>query len=264
MAATGDGILSQAASDLTGKIETAYLVVHDYRSIKEKKQLQMTSPNQSGVSLMDAAKANAIMDDPTGPGLSAADRKIFRVQFNPSQIHLYTAAPAHTISNVTKSGNQQNTDTNNQPRIEMTLPLVFDAMNPADSFMLDKFTAGVSAQQIVNITSAAKGKVYSVQPQMEGLVAILRNPFTRQVTFHWGDFEFFGQVRQIMANYTMFSVTGRPVRGQITLRITQRANKSSDLASWTESFQKAFGGSGAGSFVRDGQRTSNLLNFNVK
>ena len=88
MAATGDGILSQAASDLTGKIETAYLVVHDYRSIMEKKQSQMTLPNQSGVSLMDAAKANVIMDDPTGPGLSAADRKIFRVQFNPSQIFL--------------------------------------------------------------------------------------------------------------------------------------------------------------------------------
>ena len=256
------GVLGGAVNDLTGNIETAYLVVHDYRQALKK----AATPGPSGASslLQAAAQKNVMVDTPDGLTAASEENRIFRVQFNPSQIQIYTSAPAHTISNVTQSGNQQSTDANNHPRIEMTLPLMFDAMNPADSFMMDKFTAGVSAQQVTNIASAAKGKVYSVQPQMEGLIAVLRNPLTRQVTFHWSDFEFFGQIKQLMAKYTMFSVTGRPVRGQVTLRISHRANSNADLADWMESYQRAFGGARADSLVRSGQRNSNLINVNVK
>ena len=112
-----------------------------------------------------------------------------------------------------------NQNANARPAISLSMRLYFDEVNLADSFMWEKFTSGVSVQTGVNIATAvagAKGKVWTVQTQVEGLVAALRNLYTRKVYFHWADFTFGGQLQTVMAQYTMFSTSGRPVRAVVS------------------------------------------------
>ena len=232
MAITGNYSGSSLLDNFAGKNETAYLVVHDTRS--------------------------AIKGD-----------KIFPVQFNPAQIQVYASCAPVFKANTAPSQEGANTprsavDVPTHPNFEMTLQLFFDAVFPADSFMWEKFTTGVSTQTAKTIAAAATKKVYSVQPQIEALIAILRDPNTRSVTFHWADFEFSGQVKQIMAKYTMFSVSGRPVRGVVTLRLRQSVKDNNVAqANWKADFQKAFGGAPSNSsLVRPGQKGGSLINFN--
>lgn len=218
-------------SKFIGNIETAYIVVHD----------TLNTPVQD---------------------------KIFEVQFNPSQIQIYASCTPTVKSNPAPLENNDNTvqtvvDTPSYPTYEMTVQLLFDDVFPADSFMWEKITSGISTQSIKTIASLATKKVYSVQPQIEALVATLRERKTRTVTFHWADFQFSGQVSQIMAKYTMFSVSGRPVRGVVNMRLRQKTSVHSVRNNWAQDFQKAFGGApSSSSLVRPGQMTSSLLNFN--
>ena len=84
--------------------------------------------------------------------------------------------------------------------------------------------------------------VYSVQTEVEGLIAALQNCYTRVVTFQWSNFTFTGSLETIQANYTMFSPSGRPIRADISLDITQDGADNT-LKMWRDQFHLAFSGS---------------------
>ncbi len=254
----------QALASLTGNIETAYLVIHDYRKCEPKSSNKNGTGNET---LKNASKecVEAAKEALKGKQ-EISERKIvdrtFKVQFNPSELRVNASALAQNKSDTTKD--QSRTIATADASLMLTVRLYFDAMNTYDAFMWDKFTLGASVQTIHNIAGiatevAGKKEVKSVRRQVEALVAAVRNPDTRTISFRWAEFSFTGLLSTVQANYTMFSTSGHPVRAEVILRIKHKMDPN-QIRSWTASFDKAFRGD-TQSLVTPGQTTANLLNL---
>lgn len=274
-------VAKSAGNDIIGNIETAYLVVHDYREAAKKaagagaeaaQQFTSMIANRVGGSSLSArtqalvaSQAARLSNSAQAQAMQGAkpiDRKL-KVQFNPSQIQLYSTSYPQQQANALGSKTQSVSNAVNKGRMELTVQLYFDDVNLADSFMWEKFTSGVSNQTVNNIaTGVAKagGQVWSVQPQVEGLISALRNPHTRTVSFHWADFAFEGQVVAVLAQYTMFSTSGRPVRAQVVLRLRHEMDDDK-LSVWYDDFEKAFGEKSVNELAGAAQMVGSLMNL---
>ena len=198
---------------------------------------------------------------------SSSGTHMLEVQYNPSSLSLQANAVVTPFQYL-----QQNIDNGipaqsfRNPSVVLSVELYFDAMNPKDAFMIDKLrlSAGDAVSAVSGIVKAVKGEVYSVQPQTNGLLAALIRDETRLVTFQWADMRFTGELTEASATYTMFSVSGRPVRSVVRLSITQQVSADSDAGYWERAFDSAFGGAdqsqttGGRSFA---DRYGNLLNI---
>lgn len=260
----GKDILASA----TGNVETALIVIHDYREAGRNMMKGNISQSES-LSILNTKRRFAT-EAALGQGVSnmpayeGSRDKYFSVQFNPSQLTLNGAAVPQNKTNA--SDGTSRTIAAEDAKLTLTVILQFDDMDAHDAFMWDKFTAGLaSAQGISDAAKIAAGAVtggkkeHSVRPRIEALVAALRNPFTRTISFRWADFVFIGQLSTVQARYTMFNPGGRPVRGQVLLRIQHEMDPSM-LTGWYKEFEEAFGNSGT-NLVKPEQTTSNLLNF---
>ena len=263
-------------NSITGNTETAYLVVEDNRSqcIPKKKdplsKLFGSVADAVGEAASAAASAvntatSAVLGGGTSelPTTKGATKKYFKVQFNPSELTLNGMLERSAKQNAQagEEGKRTATDAVQRPTITMTVRLYFDDVCQSDAFMGEKFTSGLSMQTVVNVASMLSGKVYSVQPQVEALIAALRNNFTRTITFYWGKFSFSGQLSNVGAQYTMFSISGRPIRAVVSLRIYQELDPTK-VNPWYTDFTNTFKGSSL-SLTGAAQKVGNLLNFNL-
>jgi hypothetical protein len=146
--------------------------------------------------------------------------------------------------------------------MELSATLWFDKMSNENSFMLEKELLPTSVSGLKDKASMlAEAKEESVQLEVEGFIAALRNPYTRFVTLHWADFSFTGSISSIVATYTMFSMSGLPVRAKVSIRLRQEIGSKS-VEAWQDDFDTAFGGDQS-NLVRAEQRVSNILNFHL-
>ena len=264
------GIGEQALSSLTGNIETAVLVIHDYREQAKQQVSQFGSGDavqdnlnvMSSLGQLRAEATQAALSAGSVPSYEGSQDRILKVQFNPAQLTLNSAVKPQNK----KDGTSENSRTiaNWDPQMTMTTTLYFDDMDTYDAFMWEKFTATLSVQGISNIAKgAAEGmgisRVHSVQDRVEALVAALRNPYTRTISFRWADFSFIGTLNTVRASYTMFSTSGRPIRAAVQLRLKHEMDPRM-LTGWSKSFSTAFGG-GRNNLVQPEQTTTNLLNL---
>lgn len=264
---------SDLLSSVTGKTDKACLVVHDVRENgqamdKEINQLQslgvMTEQQQSDFDILkrtrDAMSGQAEYAQQVAQ-MGGTDKTFF-VQFNPSSLQLHSSSTPQMHRNVVGTNEDQNnsTDVVTAPRVELTVTLIFDKMNIYDAFMFDKFNSGASVTTVTNAVTMLSGKTFTVQPYVEGLISALRNPYTQSMTFQWADFSFTGRLRQLQANYTMFSVSGRPIRAQVQLRLQQDL-RSSEMTKWGNEFDMLL--SQKNSLVNAGQKVSNLFNLSL-
>lgn len=264
------GIGKQALASLTGNIETAVLVIHDYRErAKQLKAGGMDSTEaQLFLSQRRTAGTVAALEAGAPPVYPSSLDRILNVQFNPSELTLNASAVPKKQEDSTSD--KSRTMAVEDPKLNLTTTLYFDDMDTYDAFMWDKFTLGLSAQTAANIGKGvldAKGQapIRSVQGQVESLVAALRNPFTRLITFRWADFCFVGQLNTVRANYTMFSTSGRPIRAAVLLRIQHELDPVM-LNGWYDDFDKVFGNDVDGqprisNLVNPEQTSANLLNM---
>lgn len=257
---------NDALNSLTGNIESAMLVIHDYRdagkalknSMKEDKALLATKDFRI------AETMNRLSGGDAKPYPGSQDR-ILRVQFNPAQLTLDASAIPQYIPDA-QDGKSRTIVSEDVRKLNLTTVLYFDDMDPYDAFMWERFTSGFTAKGAANavkvgMTAAGKEKTHSVQGQVEALVAALRNPFTRTITFRWADFVFVGQLNTVRANYTMFSPSGRPIRAEVLLRIHHEMDREM-LKNWYDNFETAFGGNTT-NLVKWEQNYSGLLNLSL-
>ena len=263
------GIGQQALASLTGNVETALLVIHDYR----QKVAQMNSGVTGGLSTAEAMSSLndsriratvAALETGTPPTYPGSQDRALRVQFNPSELTLNASAVPQSQQDGTTG--RSRTMAVEDAKLALTVRLYFDDMDPYDAFMWDKFTAGMTAQGAANLAKMGMElgggqKVHSIQGQVEALVAALRNPYTRLISFRWADFTFIGQLNTVRANYTMFSTSGRPIRAQVLLRLQHEMDPNM-LSGWYSSFEKAFGGD-TSNLVKTEQNMGNLLNLSL-
>ena len=185
------------------------------------------------------------------------------VQYNPSSIAIQANAESVRFQNL-----QQNLDNAvpanlvRPPSVVMSVELVFDDMNIADSFMVEKFTSGLSAQTVSNVVNAALKKTFSVQSQINAFIGLMQDDTTRNIKFQWADMSFVGEVTEAQARYTMFSTSGRPVRGTVRLNITQQVDDKADASYWDTAFQKFFADGVNEVGARSGlDKVQNLINI---
>jgi hypothetical protein len=149
----------------------------------------------------------------------------YTLPFNPKEMTITAGVNLRHIPNAANpQQGQPGADSvqANIPEIFLTVPLVFDEMNIADAFTMDKFNTGVGqlAKNIgTGIAKIAKGAEWTVQPVVEGFLGALRYNNTQKIRFVWGEFDFVGLLNQCSAEYTMFSPAGNPIRAKVSLRI---------------------------------------------
>lgn len=281
--------LKEGFSQSLGNIERAVIVITDNRGRQVKKEDHVEiQPNSgagltrtSAVSLMngaggaaqvpmvEAALENALPPVPA-PSLtqapSAATTKTFHVKFNPSELTLSGQIAGGKMKTDFSKGKTIGYGVSSD-RITMSVKLIFDKVDPQDSFMADKLTLSASSAVtgLIKANAVKKGKKdYSVQKEIEGFLAALRSPDTRNVVFHWGKMSYSGLLESVSAQYTMFNVTGQPVRGAVNLTllcVDSRVSPAS-MGTWQAQYDAAFQNQNQ-SYVKAAQKAGNLVNFNL-
>lgn len=135
------------------------------------------------------------------------------------------------------------TESEKPPRIEMRVPLIFDAMNTSESFRsssneMSLYSAGSTASSLVK----SGGTAYTVQPQVEAFLAALRCSKTRNVNFSWGKMLYSGILNSVNVTYSMFSMAGKPVRARVEIGILLCDSSLDDpfKTVWYERYKAAF------------------------
>lgn len=266
-AGLASSIASGAVQSLTGNIETALIVIHDYRSAASSTGATTQEEKQEVLQALSServASTKEALSKGTAPSFPNSQDKIFRIHFNPSSLMLNASSASLNEKNLTEDGSINTTI--EDPKLYLTTTLYFDDMDTYDSFMAEKFTAGLTVQGVANAAKMVgditkKRASHSVRPQVEGLISALRNPFTRTISFRWNAFSFIGQLTTIRAKYTMFSTSGKPVRAEVLLRLQHELDPTM-LHNWYADFDKAFGRTASKS-AKATQMTQNLLNINL-
>jgi hypothetical protein len=256
-------IQKEALRNLTGSVEPAYIVVHDARA--------------SAAALSNPAVAAAIsaaLEPPPGsvpgaPGASgdqnlptvllSAVEKRFCLQYNPAELQIYASSITESRQDARvdpKGASKTLLESPTGGSLELAATLWFDKMTAARSFMLEKNLMPTSASGLTNLMQI--GNEESVQLEVEGFIAALRNQWTRCVTLYWADFFFTGVLTSVFAEYTMFSTSGAPVRAKIDIRIRQEAGAQADR--WIQEFDTAFANDQS-NLVRPEQTVGNVLNL---
>ena len=258
-------IVSDLGKSVTGNVETALLVIHDFRSANQSQEFAgKTNKEKKTAFLADiVSQTEKALAGQKATGSISADKSL-KVQFNPSQLTVNASAlPKHKKDNTSAQARAMAVE---DAKLILTVKLVFDDMDTYDAFMWEKFTAGLTATGIANALKpgkekAGKNPIRTVQWQVESLISALRNPYTRTISFRWSDFCFSGQLNAVQANYTMFSSTGRPIRAEVLLRI-QHEMSPDVLKHWYDNFRTAFKGDQS-KLVKQEQNYSALLNLNL-
>ena len=255
----------------TGNIEKAIIEILDLRdrSLIEKKSISIvgrqdaaggagafagkagSSFSNLGV-LHDAVKALAgfsdeeTIDDEKLKSIASNNWKRYQVKFNPTTLQL----SGHSGGSIQKSdydnnGKGGNTLGRGDTTVTMSVQLLFDACDPQDAFMADKSNTSVTSMATgigkAVLTGFNKKKI-SVQSDVEGFIGAIRNPNTRIITFHWGKISYSGVLRSVRTVYTMFNITGDPIRATMDLSITCVDSELSDasLSVWQERYKASF------------------------
>lgn len=192
---------------------------------------------------------------------SKTNKKQFTVKFNPNQLSL-SAYGGGTVAKTDFTANNGSYEFEKIDfRINLTVPLIFDDETRTDAFMSDKMQITGLARSGI---SAIADRVYTVQPQVEGFIAALRQKNTRKIHFQWGTMSYYGVLDNVTSEYTMFSISGRPIRATVQLSILCVDKKVQDgnMGQWGNYYDKAFG-SDSTNLETTGQVVGNLLNINL-
>jgi hypothetical protein len=234
-------IVADTVSEMTGNPKKALLILHtdtsqqvDSQSIAEKAAAALAK----GSGLEGAAGVAELL---------GSTFHVLKVQYNPASISIRANAESvefqYLQKNIDSSIPNQNV---RPPAVVMSVDLLFDAVNVKDCFMTDQLglTASNARATASFAASAALGKL-TVQPQTNGLIGMIMRNSTRTVTFKWADMTFSGEVTEVSARYTMFSIAGAPVRSVVTLSISQNVSSKADAKYWDNAFTKCFGAMGS-------------------
>ena len=251
---------------ITGNIESALLVIHDYRSASTGKSFAGKTVEEKAATIrgdiLKQQTQKALAGMPAATPISA--NKALKVQFNPSSLTVNASAlPKSKKDNTSEQSRSMAVE---DAKLILTVKLLFDDMDTYDAFMWEKFTSGVTAKGVANAVKmgkekAGKNAVHTIQWQVESLISALRNPHTRTISFRWTDFWFVGQLNAVQAEYTMFSTSGRPIRAEVMLRIQHEMHPDM-LKHWYDNFNLAFKGDQS-NLVKKEQNYAALLNLNL-
>ncbi len=235
-----------------GGIQKAFLVIHKFGA----EGVNSAQVTKVAAQVLEAAGNLTAISSAIGVGKA----HVMQVQYNPSSLSFQANAESIPFTHLQQNADQgvPSQDTR-PPMIVLSVDLIFDAMNPQDAFMMDK--ARLSAGKVASTAAWAMGTAYTVQPQTDGLIAALLRPSTRLVTFRWADMAFTGQIIEVQADYTMFSVSGHPVRSKVRMNISQQVESAADVQYWDKALNDMFKNNLEAGGKKLAQSMGNLLNL---
>lgn len=259
-------ILQDVGSSITGSINKAMLFVkkNNTKTGKTNSQLRDELLKEKTGLLKNPGKSLK-----TASGIAEGKNEngyhTMQVKYNPSSIRFSTQAGSYMHCGVGGMGINQITQMTMPSQTIMSVDLIFDDMNIPDAFMWEKYqlTAGSAVSSVSGIAKQAIKDGYSVQAQIDGLIALLTQSESRNVVFYWSEMAFAGEVTNVNAEYTMFNPQGHPIRGKVTLSIFQMDNEvdSADKRYWDKAFTELFGDYTEDGDVNDNRMLDNIGNF---
>lgn len=255
------GLANTLANSALGTVQKALLVVHTAKDSSELDSSKVAVATENALAGA-ASTMRATQAALSGSGMKAS---VMQVQYNPSSLSIQANAESIPFTYL-----QENVDNGipNQnirpPMVVLSVQLVFDAMNPKDAFMAEKFTSistGGIVSSVAGAIKTASGEGYTVQPQTNGLLAALLKPHTRVVTFRWADMAFTGHLIEVQADYTMFSVSGKPIRSTVQMNIAQQVESKADIQYWDNALDQAIKNKALEKGKGYDQTLGNLLNL---
>ena len=242
-----------SASGLGG-IQKAFLIIHKFGAEAVNSAQAMQSATQAAARALQAAGNLSAISNAAGAGMA----HVMQVQYNPSSLTFQANAESIPFTYLQQNADQGIPNQNTRPpMVVLSVELIFDAMNPQDAFMMDKTRLSVGTV----VSTVPWGTTYTVQPQTDGLIAALLRPSTRLVTFRWADMAFTGQMIEVQADYTMFSVSGQPVRSKVRMNISQQVESAADVQYWETALSNMFQNSSDIVSKTAAQGLGNLLNL---
>ena len=283
------GVGSNLLASVTGNPVEAVITIIDRRTLTEtqvkKADSKRTSNGPSEQEMETRENFQTALADialrtagelPTGeynPNAMGTVKKSMKVQFNPESISIHAiGGGSFQITNFSgdtadkKTGGKSLSSEKADPRISVTIPLIFDAENNADAFLQDKLIMSPTSIMKNLATAAATlfgGAEFSVQKQVEGLVSVLRNEYTREITFTWSEMSYSGLISGVDVQYTMFSPTGKPIRAKVNLSILcyDTTVKQGDMGQWADRYSSCFRNPNIIKNAKAGQQVSSILNI---
>lgn len=170
--------------------------------------------------------------------ISNAATKKYNVQYNPAEITVNAGEPIKkTKKNKrykigTSKGHKAAEYEEEHYSIKVSIPLIFDSTQ--------KYEKGIEE---------------SVSTEVEGFIAMLRNPNIRYLMFSWGALCYSGELVSMSGQYTMFTESGIPVRASISLTI--KCQDYDNNNQWMGMYSQAFSG---GMNASKGRTVKNGLN----
>lgn len=272
--------ITDALKHTAGNIEKAQIRISTYNTVDQKKLKILDYVPMKGSAQLSAALGTAASSMTQTIQNAAAARlnevredKVFTVQFNPNRLTLsgygggmYQKTDYGIAGNAKKQ--QRNIGISFEPakvRLMMNVTLIFDQVSVKDAFMADKIAASPTSIATGGMTLAKEtitGQEYSVQPIIEGFIGMLRQERTRFVTFCWGSMQYEGIVNNLETSYTMFNLTGQPIRGevQMSMVLVDEEVGPNNMGIWKQHYEEAFGG-GNVSYRDKTQYVGNLINL---
>lgn len=228
--AIGQNIANFAANTTKGVLNNTFGNVKQAVILLEDKRKVMENPkSETNVSAAALSKLGGMLSGAydkfnltfsnvtdianTASQSPASAQKSFYVQFNPNELKTNAKSGA-MLRKLSLDGNKRSYNLRPEPtRIELSVRLTFDKVNQINMNML--------ASGAVNAVGAAE----TVQTEVEGFIAAVRNPNTRSITFAWSNFMFKGSLVYINAEYTMFGASGVPLRAYVDMTIFSLQDK---------------------------------------
>lgn len=249
-----------------GNIQKALLVIHvlkDASEVKSSTQVIKATQDALGTAAYGMSATNRALQK------KGMDVSVMQVQYNPSTLSIQANAEAIPFPHLQENMNHEIPNQSlRPPMVVLSVELVFDAMNPKDAFMAEKFTSISIGGIVESAAGAATNSMepkegYTVQPQTDGLIAALLAPNTRLVTFRWADMAFTGHLVEVQASYTMFSVSGKPIRSKVQMNIAQQVESRTDMDYWDKVMNDVFENKELMAGRSMSQKAGNLLNLNA-
>lgn len=161
-------------------LETAYIVVTDCREF-------------NGGTLHTARTANAISGKGSEAGGQDGQKKEKKVQFNPSSLSF--SFTGHEVM-------RKKTDISKKDK---------------------KILGQADAEESPDILSMSVRLIFArdsgVAGDVERFLAMVKNPYTRQIAFYWGNTGYQGVLRHVDAEYMYFDSSGTPTQATVNLTI---------------------------------------------
>ena len=258
--------ISNIAGNMVGKVEKAIIRVVDDGNTggsDDARQLTLLNAEQNQMNGMSGGLKD--LSDSSGKlkmkvsdlaSIAAdldslyASGKQYKVQFNPATLQLNATGGGKTEikdyakKDAEKTGSDIGIRYESAPfQVTLDVDLILNKVNPNDAFVevfqsMATFKGATSTVKNV----IGKGSSYSIQNDVEGLIAATRHLSTCLISFNWGKMCYTGKLQNLNATYTVFNPKGEPVAGTVHLSmilIDEDVNERS-IGKWISAYSEAF------------------------